>query len=280
VTRRIDLHVHTTASDGLLSPSQTIEAALREGVWLLGIADHDTTEGVPEAVAAAGGAGVTLIPGVELSVGSGLREIHVLGYFVDIGHEALQAVLARLRGARDTRNERILERLREMGMPLDSGRLQEIAGNGSVGRPHIATALLEAGHVGSLGEAFGRYLARGKPAYVGRERLEAAEASAAIKQAGGIPVLAHPAKIGGPQAIEQILDDGMEGVEVYHTDHSEMDVEMLLGIAKRRGLLVTGGSDSHGPYSEKPVAVGSLDIPEWVGEQVLARAPSRWTAAR
>ena len=280
MNRRIDLHVHTTASDGLLSPSQTVEAALREGVWLLGIADHDTTEGVPEAAASARAAGVTLIPGVELSVGSGLREIHVLGYFVDVGHEALQAVLARLRGARDTRNERILERLREMGMPLDPGRLQEIAGNGSVGRPHIATALLEAGHVGSLGEAFGRYLARGKPAYVGRERLEAAEASAAIKQAGGIPVLAHPAKIGGPQAIEQILDDGMEGVEVYHTDHTAMDVEMLLGIAKRRGLLVTGGSDSHGPYSEKPVAVGSLEIPEWVGEQVLARAPSRWTAAR
>jgi predicted metal-dependent phosphoesterase TrpH len=217
---------------------------------------------------------------VELSVGSGPREIHVLGYFVETEHEALQTVLARLRGARDTRNERILARLREMGMPLDSGRLKEIAGNGSVGRPHIATALLEAGHVGSLGEAFGRYLARGKQAYVGRERLEAAEAGVVIKQAGGIPVLAHPAKLGGPQAIEQILDDGMEGVEVYHTDHTAMDVEMLLGIAKRRDLLVTGGSDSHGPYSEKPVAVGSLDIPEWVGEQVLARAPSRWTAAR
>jgi len=280
VSRRIDLHVHTTASDGLLSPSQTVDAALRKGVWLLGIADHDTTEGVPEAAAAARAAGVTLVPGVELSVGSGPREIHVLGYFVETEHEALQTVLARLRGARDTRNERILARLREMGMPLDSGRLKEIAGNGSVGRPHIATALLEAGHVGSLGEAFGRYLARGKQAYVGRERLEAAEASAVIKQAGGIPVLAHPAKLGGPQAIEQILDDGMEGVEVYHTDHTAMDVEMLLGIAKRRDLLVTGGSDSHGPYSEKPVAVGSLDIPEWVGEQVLARAPSRWTAAR
>jgi len=280
VSRRIDLHVHTTASDGLLSPSQTVDAALRKGVWLLGIADHDTTEGVPEAAAAARAAGVTLVPGVELSVGSGPREIHVLGYFVETEHEALQTVLARLRGARDTRNERILARLREMGMPLDSGRLKEIAGNGSVGRPHIATALLEAGHVGSLGEAFGRYLARGKQAYVGRERLEAAEAGVVIKQAGGIPVLAHPAKLGGPQAIEQILDDGMEGVEVYHTDHTAMDVEMLLGIAKRRDLLVTGGSDSHGPYSEKPVAVGSLDIPEWVGEQVLARAPSRWTAAR
>lgn len=280
MSRRIDLHVHTTASDGLLSPSQTVDAALRKGVWLLGIADHDTTEGVPEAAAAARAAGVTLVPGVELSVGSGPREIHVLGYFVETEHEALQTVLARLRGARDTRNERILARLREMGMPLDSGRLKEIAGNGSVGRPHIATALLEAGHVGSLGEAFGRYLARGKQAYVGRERLEAAEAGVVIKQAGGIPVLAHPAKLGGPQAIEQILDDGMEGVEVYHTDHTAMDVEMLLGIAKRRDLLVTGGSDSHGPYSEKPVAVGSLDIPEWVGEQVLARAPSRWTAAR
>jgi predicted metal-dependent phosphoesterase TrpH len=277
--RRIDLHVHTTASDGLLSPSDTVQAARREGVWLLGVADHDTTEGVPEAAAAARAAGVTLVPGVELSVGSGLREIHVLGYFVDIEDEGLQGALARLRGARDARNERIVERLREMGRPVDLARVKEIAGNGSVGRPHIAAALLEAGHVSSLGEAFGRYLARGKPAYVDRERLEPAQASAVIKQAGGLAVLAHPAKIGGRQVIEDILDGGMEGVEVYHTDHTAMDVEMLLGIAKRRGLLVTGGTDSHGPHSEKPIAVGSLDIPEWVGDQFLAyarEASVRW----
>lgn len=278
MSRGIDLHIHTTASDGLLSPPQTVQAALRVGVWLLGVVDHDTTDGVPEALSAARAAGVRLVPGVELSVGSGLREIHVLGYFIDIEHEALQSALARLRGARDTRNEQIVQRLRELGVPVDLARVQQIAGNGSVGRPHIAAALLEAGHVGSLGEAFGRYLARGKPAYVHRERLEAAEASAVIKQAGGVPVLAHPAKIGGPQAIEETLDDGMEGLEAYHTDHTAMDVEMLLGIAKRRGLLVTGGTDSHGPYSEKPVAVGSLDIPEWVGEQVLARAPVGWAA--
>ncbi|UCC69332.1 MAG: PHP domain-containing protein [Armatimonadota bacterium] len=276
----IDLHVHTTASDGTLSPADAVREAIAGGVALLGIADHDTTDGIPPALEAAHEIGLTLIPGVELSVGSGKREIHVLGYFVDVANTALSRALAKLRGARDLRNERILQRLNDLGAPLDAARVQEIAGSGSVGRPHIAKALVEAGHVSSEGEAFGRYLARGKPAYVGRERLSPAEASRVIREAGGIPVLGHPAKIGPRQVIEGILDDGMGGIEVFHSDHDENDVALLMSIAQDRDLLITGGSDSHGPHSDRPLAIGEVDIPEWVGEQVMGRAPRWWREGR
>ncbi|MCJ7752110.1 MAG: hypothetical protein MUQ65_13610 [Armatimonadetes bacterium] len=131
-----------------------------------------------------------------------------------------------------------------------------------------------------MGEAFGRYLARGKPGYVGRERLGPAEAAQAIRQAGGIPVLAHPGKLGARRRIEEIVDMGMEGVEAFHSDHVEKDVELLLDIAKARNLLVTGGTDSHGPHPERTIEIGSLDIPDWVGEQFLSRAPLGWADSR
>lgn len=276
----IDLHVHTTASDGTQSPTEAVKEALARGLGLLSVADHDTTGGVCEAVRAARGTSLKLVSGVELSVGEETYEIHILGYFIEVENRPLQAALSRLRGARDTRNERIVARLHEIGAPVTLARVKEIAGDGSVGRPHIAAALVEAGFVRSVGEAFGRYLARGKPAYVGRERLGPAEAAAAIKSAGGLPVLAHPAKIGPRETIESLLDQGMEGVEVYHSDHTEEDSRLLLEIAQARNLVVTGGSDSHGPHSDKPIALGSTAVPDWVGPQFLARAPEGWKAAQ
>jgi predicted metal-dependent phosphoesterase TrpH len=270
---RIDLHVHTTASDGSLSPAEVVRTAASLGLALLGIADHDTTGGIVEARRAAEALDLELVPGVELSVGSGKQEIHVLGYFVDPTDEHLQDILARLRGARDIRNEGILGRLAELGVPVNPQRVQEIAGDGSVGRPHIAAALVEAGHVTSQQAAFNRFLARGKPGYVGRERLTAADAAAAIKEAGGVPVLAHPAKIGPRETIEEIIDDGMEGIEVFHIDHDEQVVALLMQIAKERGLLITGGTDSHGPRADRPIEIGSVPVPDWVGEQLMRRAP-------
>jgi hypothetical protein len=257
-----------------------VREAVARGVRLLGITDHDCTDGIAEALDAAEELEITLVPGVELSVGSDETEVHVLAYFMDIADAALQEALAKLRGARDVRNERILARLRELGARLDMARVRQIAGDGSVGRPHIAKALVEAGHVSSEGAAFGRYLARGKPAYVGRERLGPAEASNLIRDTGGIPVLAHPAKIGPRLAIEGIIDQGMAGVEVFHSDHDAKDVELLMKIARERGLLITGGTDSHGPHSDRPRLIGAVDIPEWVGEELLARAPRCWTEQR
>lgn len=276
----IDLHVHTTASDGILSPSEVVAEAASRNVWLLGIADHDTTEGVPEALAASAGTDVMVVPAVELSVGAEDHEIHVLGYFIDLDDQPLQTALGTLRGARELRNERIVARLKELGAPIDLARVKEIAGDGSVGRPHIAKALVEAGHCASIGEVFGRYLARGKPGYVGRERLGPAEAAEAIRHAGGIPVLAHPGKLGHRRRIEEIVDMGMQGVEAFHTDHVESDVELILDIAASKNLLVTGGTDSHGPHPERPIEIGSLDIPEWVGRNFLASAPEGWDRRR
>ncbi|MFB3880705.1 MAG: PHP domain-containing protein [Armatimonadota bacterium] len=278
MSSRLDLHVHTTASDGTLSPAAAVRAALANGLTILGIADHDTTAGLGEARQAAANTGLTVVPGVELSVGQDARETHVLGYFIDPEEPRLQQVLATLRGARDGRNEAIVQRLKQLGAPISLDRVREIAGGESVGRPHIAKALVEAGHVSSEGEAFGRYLARGKPGYVGRERLTPAEAASAIRQAGGIPVLAHPAKLGSRRIIEDLLDQGMAGIEVYHSDHTDADADMLLALARERHLVVTGGTDSHGPHSDRPIEIGSLDIPEWVGEQLLASAPPGWAA--
>ena len=171
---------------------------------------------------------------------------------------------------------RIVERLCALGAPVDLGRVREIAGDGTVGRPHIAAALVEAGHVASAREAFHRYLARGKPAYVPRERLEPGEACELIRAAGGLPVLAHPAKSGLLGEIEKIVAEGMEGIEVFHCDHDAKDVQALLAFARARGLLVTGGTDSHGPQSARPTAIGGVEVPEWVGEELLARAPAWW----
>jgi hypothetical protein len=273
---RLDLHVHTTSSDGTLSPADTIAAAAERGVTLIAITDHDTTDGIAEAQAAAPGAGVILIPGIELSADSESQDIHVLGYFLDPASEELQAELRDLRESRNARNERIIEKLAALGARVPPERVQEIAGPGSVGRPHIAAAMVEAGHVSNQGEAFHRFLARNKPAFAPRKQLTPARACEIIHRVGGLAALAHPVKIGSRAAMENALDGGMDAIEVYHSDHSAHETENLLALTKERGLLVVGGSDTHGPHSDRPVAIGSVTIPEWVGEELLARAPKWW----
>ena len=274
---RVDLHVHSTISDGTLSPAGVVEAAVAVGVSLLAIADHDTTDGVAEAMEAARCADLTLIPAVELSVGSYSYEVHVLGYFLRLDHPHAQAALGRLRRARDGRNEGIVERLRVLGVGVDLARVREIAGEGSVGRPHIAAAMVEAGHVSSVQQAFHRYLGRGKAAYVPRQRLSPREACEMIRAAGGLPVLAHPAKLPSRAALEEVIASGVAGLEVYHCDHDEQNSRELLALAKERSLVVTGGTDSHGPNSDRPISIGDVPVPDWVKEELLAQAPDWWT---
>jgi hypothetical protein len=280
MTGRIDLHLHTTASDGTISPADTVRAAAEGGVTLLAITDHDTTLGIAGAQAVAKEVGVTLVPGVELSCDLESVDLHVLGYFVRPCSEELQAGLRELIHFRDLRNGQILEKLAALGAPVRIERVKEIAGSGSVGRPHIAAALVEAGRVSTITEAFHRYLARGKPAYVPRRLLTPARACEIIHQSGGIAALAHPIKIRSNAAVENALAAGMDAVEVYHSDHTAHHVEMLLGLAKSHSLLVVGGTDSHGPYSDRPLAIGSVTIPEWVGDELLKRAPEWWREGR
>lgn len=276
----IDLHVHSNASDGTLSPRQIVKEALARGVTLLGITDHDTVLGLPEGETAARESGITMVPAVELSVEMGAREIHVLGYFVEAENAELREVLSGIRERRNTRNDRILEQLKRLGAPVDPERLREIAGEGSVGRPHIALALFEAGHVASPLDAFGRFLADGRPAFVPRALLKLEEACEIIRKAGGLPVLAHPAKLRPRRVWEEIVAVGIDGVEVYHSDHSAHQEAALLAFARERSLFVTGGTDTHGWDSSRPLAIGSVTIPQWVGEELLARAPEWWTSKR
>ena len=277
---RIDLHVHSTTSDGTLSPAEVVREAAALGMRMLAIADHDTTDGLGEAMEAARDTSLTFVPAVELSVGSQSYEVHVLGYFINPGDAESQAALSWLREARDGRNAAIVERLRELGVAVDLGRVREIAGAGSVGRPHIAAAMAEAGHVASGQEAFHRFLARGKPGYVPRKRLSPREACEMIRAAGGVPVLAHPAKIPSRPALEELLATGMAGMEVYHCDHDEKDNEAMLALARERSLLVTGGSDSHGRHSGRSIPIGGVYVPDWVEEEVLAQAPDWWKDSR
>ena len=201
----LDLHLHTTASDGSLSPTELVRAAAEAGVTLLAITDHDTTEGVAEGMAAGRTWGVQVVPGVELRADTEDHDVHLLGYYLQWEDASLQASLRQLRERHATRNARILDKLHTLGLPLDPARVRALGGHGSVGRPHIARAMIEREYVATQGEAFYRYLARGRPAFAPRVRLPCAEGCDLITPAGGVPVLAHPAKIGSWSVVEELL---------------------------------------------------------------------------
>src|SRR5690554_2605982 len=288
---RIDLHVHSTASDGTLSPSEVVREAHARGLCAIALTDHDTMDGVAEALQAGMRLGVEVIPGVELNTESPAGEVHVLGYFPPpegwspeadpAGHGAgvVGAVIDRefydlLASRRDSRAERarkMVQRLRELGMPLSYEDVLRQAGDAPVGRPHIARALLEAGYVESVKEAFDRWLSRGGPAYVPREKLSPAEAVQAIIDAGGVPVLAHPGRIDGQWVIQELIDAGLEGLECYYPEHTPEQTERYLGLAREHGLVVTGGTDYHGPRSPHDADLGSLPVPPEAVEQLKER---------
>ena len=255
----VDLHVHSTASDGALTPRAIVESAARLGLAALAISDHDTVDGLPEAGEAIAGTGVRFIPAVELSINllSG-GSAHLLGYFPGIEPDVLcdrsadlGRALAGVRAARDTRNPRIIEKLAQLGFPLFEEEVLEFAGGDVVGRPHIAQALMARGYVQNSREAFDRFLARGRPAYVERERLWENTALDLIRSLGGLPVLAHPGLIDGdgrnlPALIRSLASRGLAGLEVYYPRHSAETIAALLREAAEAGLLVSGGTDFHG----------------------------------
>ncbi|MDQ7792786.1 MAG: PHP domain-containing protein [bacterium] len=268
-----DLHVHTRASDGTATPEEVVRQALALGLGALGIADHDTTAAVAPALAAARGTALEVVPGVEINTDYGTTEAHVLGYYIRPDAPQLEDRLAALRRGRLTRIETIVRRLDGLGLPVGLDRVLELAGTGSVGRPHVARALVERGYVRDTVEAFERFLAAGKPAYVERTRFTPAEAVALILAAGGVPVLAHP----GPandSLIDQLVGTGLAGIEVYHPDHSPEVVVHLLRLAARRDLLVTGGSDYHAPASSCGATIGSVTVSTVVVDQLRRLAGS------
>jgi len=267
---RIDLHLHTTYSDGSLPPTEVLTLAQKVGVSALAITDHDIVDGIPESIEAGARLGIEVIPGVEISSRYDDRELHILGYFLDWRDPVLSTRLAQLRASRHQRNPRIIQKLNELGLALTYEEVKALAGTDSVGRPHIARVLMEKGYVQSAKEAFDRYLAQDKPAYVPRQLPEPAEAIAWIRAARGIPVLAHPTWVkesaeGLYRLCEKLKAEGLMGIEVHYSTHKPQQTAEYLNIAKRLDLLVTGGSDFHGltkPDIEVGVGRGGLKVSE------------------
>jgi 3',5'-nucleoside bisphosphate phosphatase len=247
----IDLHVHSTFSDGSMSPTELVNYAHTLGLSAISITDHDTIEGVEEAISAGNRMGVEVVPGLELSIKYGDCTVHLLGYFFKPTDQPLQLALERLQTGRLERNKIILHRLSDLGVSIELQELEDTSGHGQCGRPHIAQLLMQKGVVNNMDEAFCRYLAKGGLAYASRDLLQADAAITLIKNAGGFAVLAHPQQIekSGKDVtaiINKLRAVGLDGVEVYYPTHSRQFKKRLLTIAKRLDLLVTGGSDYHG----------------------------------
>lgn len=276
---RLDLHIHSTASDGELTPSEVVCLALGHELDVIALTDHDTLSGVAEAQRAAVGTELEVIAGVEINAEGDWGDLHFLGYYIDLENAQLQERLQALRDARVERARNMLGRLRDMGMTLEWEAIQALAGGGSIGRLHVARALLDRGYIRTVQEAFDRFIGRDGPAYVPRLRLTPPEAIGTITEARGIPVIAHPLH-SGPAAVERIpefIDYGLRGVEVYYPHHSPEDVEMLQRLCRDYGLLLTGGSDFHGQRVREGVALGSVFVP-WECVERLRRAAEQLQA--
>lgn len=274
---QVDLHIHTTASDGQLSPAEVVHKAVELDLRYIAIADHDTIDGVaPALVAARGYPELTVIPAVELSTEVNKGEVHVLGYFIDYTDRELVASLNRLRHSRRERGRKMVARLAELGLDISWARVQEIAGEGSVGRPHVAQALLERGYIANLKEAFDRYIGRDGPAYVEREKITPVEAVGMVLKAGGLPVLAHPYTAAEPEAvIAELKAAGLVGVEAYYSQYSAEETSRLVTLADAYGLIATGGSDYHGEHSTVPAEIGGAPVPLEAAERLIDLAGQR-----
>ncbi len=244
----VDLHLHTLASDGRLTPTQLVDLIASKGVTVAAISDHDTTDGVAEAVrAAAAHPNLEIIPAIELSTDIPGDEIHMLGYFLQYEDEEFQAILKSFREGRLERGRAMVEKLAALGKPVDWERVQEIAGDGSVGRPHIALAMVEAGYFKEPKEAFYEYLGRNGLAYAEREKMTPEEGVEMLAKVGGSAVLAHPANLEDLDTkVAHLKEAGLVGMEVHYAMYSEETIQRLLEVANRHGLIPCGGSDYHG----------------------------------
>ncbi len=272
----IDLHTHSRHSDGTFEPRESVALAIERGLRVLAITDHDRTAGIPEAQAAAVGSGLEVVPGVEFSAEYEGGSVHVLGYWMDPEHPEFRDELGRLREDRVRRAERMVERLRALGNPVTVERVRQIAAGGSVGRPHVAQALVEAGAVPTIGDAFSQELiGTGGRAYVAKHALHPVEAVRLIRRAGGVAVLAHPAHwrdgIPVPDAlIEEMVEAGMDGIECAHPDHPPAVEARYREMAVRLGLAATGSSDCHGTRYD-PIRMGCRTTDPEEFEKLRAR---------
>ena len=273
----VDLHIHSTASDGKYSPAAIIGKAAEIGLKVISLTDHDSIDGIEPALKAAKNyPDLTFIPGVELSTELTDGEAHILGYFIDYTSRDFQKELEKFRDSRLGRGQRMVAKLGELGIKIDWSRVQEIAGDGAIGRPHIAQALLEKGYIATFEEAFDKYIGRGGPAYVEREKVTPEEAVALILRAKGLPVLAHPFTVKKPEAMVKILKAaGLIGIEAYYKDNTPAATEATLKLAKKYGLISTGGTDYHGIGDSREIMLGGVEVPMKAAERLIALAEKR-----
>jgi 3',5'-nucleoside bisphosphate phosphatase len=267
----VDLHVHSKASDGKYSPGEIVSKAAALGMLFIALADHDSVEGVGPAIEAAKAfPGLRVIPCVEISTDLAGGEAHILGYFVDFTSPELGEALARFRNSRETRAQKMIGKLHNLGINISWERVKEIAGAGSVGRPHVAQAMLEKGYISSLKEAFNKYIGQGCPAYVEREKMTPAEAVALVSRSGGLPVLAHPFTVNDPEPmIVNLKAAGLVGIEAYYGSYSNEEVGSLIALARKYGLVATGGSDYHGMDESNETMLGAAEVPVESAEQLI-----------
>ena len=267
--RRVDLHAHTFFSDGLLSPEALVERALAKGLAALAVTDHDSVEALPRARAAAA-THLELVPGIELSSAMDGLDLHILGYYLDPEYPPLRQRLERFQDERRERAVRMMQLLDELGAPLDPDSVFDLAGPGVVGRPHVAGALLKAGHVASMDEAFKRYLGPNGAAFVPRPAFHPSEAIALIHEAEGVSVLAHAGAMMPDAVIERLRSAGLRGIEVWHPQHNPATVRRYRALAERLSLLETGGSDYHG--HPRGADLGDMHVPVAVLDPLKAAA--------
>jgi len=274
---RVDLHVHSTASDGVFSPEVIVSKAAALGLTHIALADHDSVDGIAPAIEAARAyPQLSVIPAVEISTDLPDGEAHVLGYFIDHTSQELRSALEKFRNSRQRRAQAMVDKLNGLGVDIDWQRVREIAGEGSIGRPHIAQAMLEKGYVASFKEAFDRYIGHGGPAYVEREKMTPAEAVQLVVRSKGLPVLAHPFTVNDPEAmIIELKEVGLVGIEAYYKDYTSEEIQTLVSIADKYGLITTGGSDYHGIDDSTETALGGVDIPPESVERLVSLAGER-----
>lgn len=265
-----DLHLHTNFSDGTFTPEEVVAHAQRLNLAAIALTDHDTVEGCARARIACDKAGLEFIAGAELTAEQAGNEIHILGYFLDTQNATLLAEIGKFQTVRQNRIREMVERLNELNVPLKADDVFALANCRSPGRPHVARAMVRAGLVGSLDEAFERFLKKNRPAWVPKAKMSAREAVILIHQAGGLAVMAHPGLNRSDEVIPDLVEAGLDGIECFHTKHSAPTAEHYLQIAKKFSLLVTGGSDCHGLSKGKPL-IGTVKLPFEHLEKLKAR---------
>ncbi len=261
MSRHVDLHLHTTFSDGMDTYQELIAKAEKAGVSAMSITDHDNVDVYQYAYPVAEKAGIELIPGIEMSCSIDGADVHILGFYIDVDNGPLTEHINVQKKRRTERVHETSRLLAEVGVPLDAEEVLALAGEGTVGRPHVARVLMKHGHIKSFEEAFTKYIGQGCPAYIEGSTIEPAKVIGLIRGAGGIPVVAHAIYMRNDTLIEQFVQEGLMGIEVIHPGHLPDHVNHYAALAQRLDLLKTGGSDYHGKLHKEGAQVGALKVP-------------------